>query len=461
MGSSNAPSKMAKRIKNFLGVFPPPRPAGEAPQAREIPPYGDHPKLRPRKNGPQHLTPKVPSEEGESQDPDYQADEEEEEHEDEDGDGNPATKRRRSPSVPSRSKHLRSKPTTRTISTNKHATSSISSLASHANAGRLRPKRQTAKMQLLTPFLSSRSKKLEGSAAQNSLDAISLHKCPQTVDAADLPCILPDFLNIHYYPGIKLFACFEHGILLPFNHLVLHLDRKHKFDFTHNKRATLKDMVDHLRLLTDDEPCTSLDDINLPNALGTPINISNEVESIRFRFQCPSCGIWIARNDSYRGGPEAEFFKHLVAIHHIEQHPTTIIGKWCQKLTLPQRANLKGPKYHIFELPDYIPAPVAVNSILAPSFSTRTFEAPLHSNWPKELKWPEHRALLGGIPSNTLQDLISPPTKQAMYLQTSLPKINLERGLLLLRKEITEYLRNAQVFVSSIHGSFRNSVRPM
>jgi hypothetical protein len=476
-GSSKTPPEpkeagsTTKRRRIFLGVFPPPRRSTFSPYASTLETHYHQdasahvgPILRPRKDV-QGL--KASYEEGESEDPNYQFEEQEEgdkEYEGDDGVEDCDNKTtlaamRRSLSGPSISKPSQFEPP-RATTFNNNAASPTSPLALAAVTSKA--KRQTSKMKLLAPFVSPRPSAPQSSEmtqASQSLDPMSLHKCSLQVETSP-PCPLPDFLNLHYCPELKVFACFEHGTLLPCHLLLSHLDRRHKFNFNMNKLGILKDMVEHLLLLTEGEVCTSLENISLPKVLKAPISISRDIKSIGFRFQCPSCEVWIPRNDSCPESEDSELFRHLERIHNIKRRPKTIVGSWCQKFTLPQRIGSKAPKSHVFQLLDYVPAPDAGSLTLAPSFSTRTYNAPLQSSWFNELRWPEHRRALVGIPINTLQNLVMPPTKQRVYLQKSPRETEIEGGLLQLRKEITEYLRNAQMFVSSLHWSFRDSVKP-
>ena len=205
------------------------------------------------------------------------------------------------------------------------------------------PSNGVPKRHQMAPYISTpadmRSKEQEQGAgdelALKSLDAImSQHTCLGTDN--EMACSLLDFLHIHHCAILNVFVCFQHGTLLPRDQMVPHLHRRHQFHHTQKKLSVLIQMVDHILLLLTqsdrDELCASVDDVNLPDALETPIKVSSAVKSIRVRFQCPSCQAWVARNESYKGSPEAEFFRHLDMAHGIKQHPVSVIGKWCQKI---------------------------------------------------------------------------------------------------------------------------------
>jgi hypothetical protein len=335
----------------------------------------------------------------------------------------------------------------------------------------LRPKsrRMTKKAAQMAPYLETRvssKKRDESHPSHPSLpDMLELHKlelCPQPEDnAGESPCVLLQVLKLSYNHTLKVLVCWEHGTFLPLDSLLSHLYTRHSFKFTPKKKEVLSDMVAHLALVFGNNIWDSLKTLipNLPNALEAPLTISSEAKTIRYRFQChiPKCGKWISRNESYRGCPETEFLSHLVDDHQENKRPNSIYGAWCQHIAFPRRLTSKRQKYHIFQLLGYKPPP-ELETTLTPSFPTKTEEAPSYSDWPNQLKWPLHRTKLLKVVSHTiLRDLVLPPSKQLAHTGSNK---HIERGLLLIRKELTRYLVNGQLFIASLHGSYKNFLRP-
>ena len=140
---------------------------------------------------------------------------------------------------------------------------------------------------------------------------------------------------------------------------------------------------------------------------------------------------------------------------------TPLQGAWCQHTLIPHKGDLQNPELHVFELLKYSLPPSMLDCNLVPSFSMKTEEAPSHSTWFQELKWSEHWAFLHCISPTTLKNLVSPPSKQLIQeKQLHFLDRYIEEGLLALCKELKEYLQNAQLFISSLHGSFKTSFDP-
>jgi hypothetical protein len=291
-------------------------------------------------------------------------------------------------------------------------------------------------------------------------DLLESHECQATNDD---PCTLLGLLNLAYDTKLKTIICCDHATFIPSRILVNHLDRKHQFRFSQRKTKILEKIRDHLcNDVLKGDACDTLQTLesNLPATLNAPLSVQNP-KSIRFRYKCPECGRWIPRNEGQKGCPEAELRSHLDKVHSHKNNATPLQGAWCQHISIPHKGHLGSPKLHVFQLLNYSPPPSLLNRNLVPSFSTKTEEAPLHSTWFRELKWPEHRAFLQGVSHTTLKNLVSPPSKQLIQeKQLNSPDRYIEEGLLVVRKELKEYLRNAQLFISSLHGSFKTSFRP-
>ena len=290
-------------------------------------------------------------------------------------------------------------------------------------------------------------------AAGPLVDALEI--C-QTSNAESGGCKLLDILGLAYSTEINSLVCKNHGILLPLDGIVPHLDRKHNWGFRASKLSP-NHVLQHLRDTHGDTICQSSGTSFPPDALERQLEIDAELMSIRFRYCCPQpqCNMWVARNDSYAGCPETELYSHLSKVHNQKVHPKDVKGSWCQKVILytPFRAT---KKTHIFQLPSYVPTEHPLN----PSFSTKTYHTPLTSTWFRDLKWPEFQMSLQNIPFDTLQRLVAPPSQQLVHSSAEKVTKHIESGLLLVRKELTEYLKNGQQFIASIHGSYRISLRP-
>jgi hypothetical protein len=461
MGSSNAPSKMAKRIKNFLGVFPPPRPAGEAPQAREIPPYGDHPKLRPRKNGPQHLTPKVPSEEGESQDPDYQVDEEEEEHEDEDGDGNPATKRRRSPSVPSRSKHLRSKPTTRTISTNKHATSFVSHHVLHSRRGRPVPHSDRAPAALMN------------APVDNTFRFLGVYSCTCLAlnnQQSQKQCEVLHLYGFYYHPTLNSIICPKDRRAVLLQHWFSHLKVSHKTDHPGPMKAQdILAMKAHVAesFGLQESPTLPVLPPNLAEPLFMHDYFNGARPSIAGRYFCPEegCNIWVIVTLGKTMGYAHNLHKHLKSHgKRLSDYSTAPVQPtWTQSLMLQATP----PHYHIFTLPDTF-SKDDLPQLAPPNPQPRTsgFRSvdqrdiqggPEDACWMDTLGWSEYRKSIGAQDYYTLRSLVVVPSIHWIKLMKGSERW-LESGLLQVHNMCIRYLSNAYQSIKYRHHEVRATI---
>lgn len=308
--------------------------------------------------------------------------------------------------------------------------------------------------------LEAQQKSNESTLHLNLDELLDSHECQATDDT---PCTLLPLLNLTYDKQLKTIVCCEHATFIPPHILVKHLNRKHQFKFSQRKTKILEKVQSHLcGDVLNGHAYDTLETLksNLPATLSTPLSVQN-AKSIRFRYKCPECGMWIPRNEG-KGCPEAELKNHLDKVHSSHMNTATPLqGAWCQHISMPYKGDFHNPKLHVFELLNYSPPPSMLDRNLVPSFSTKTEEAPLHSTWFRELKWPEHRAFLQGISPTTLKNLVSPPSKQLIQeKQPDSPDRCIEEGLLAVRKELKEYLCNAQLFISSLHGSFKTSFRP-
>lgn len=282
------------------------------------------------------------------------------------------------------------------------------------------------------------------------------HQCLESPDIGETPCALLPFLNLSYHRDLKVIICLEHQKILPLNSLQSHLAH-HQFKFNATKTRILSEIISHLRSVLGNSVCESLYNLVLPRQLNEPLGIGDKGRSIKIYFQCPACDIWIKINGSYRGGDDTEFRRHLSVVHKILTPPNSPRAAWCQKVAIPKK------KFHLFELPDYVSI---FKQSLTPSFAVKTTEASLNSSWFHELKWPNIlEQFLAAVPLETLKYLVAPPSHALTYRSLDSQKLYtsnkyVEKGLLMLRKELLKYLRDGQTFVSSLHGSYLNVFRP-
>ncbi|KDR67070.1 hypothetical protein GALMADRAFT_147495 [Galerina marginata CBS 339.88] len=275
--------------------------------------------------------------------------------------------------------------------------------------------------------------------AQLTIDVQALVDASKSCGIANVVpyrCKILEVLGINHCNEIDALLCSRHGVILPVEGIVPHLTRRHKLGFRESKLSP-EHVLQHLHDIHGDTLCKSTGISSLPSSLNTQLAICPELKSVRYRYYCPQpqCNMWITRNDTYPGGPEAELYSHLSKEHDQKIHPKNVTAGWCQ-------ANYTPTEYQI-----------------EPSFPTKIFHASSTSTWFRELKWPEFRLSLQKIPYDTLQRLVAPPSRQIVSSAEGASR-SIEAGLLLVRKALTEYLRNGQRFISSIHGSFRVSLSP-
>lgn len=292
----------------------------------------------------------------------------------------------------------------------------------------------------------------------NLKDAFEKHTCE--ADSGGM-CSILEFLGLLHLPDLKTLLCFQHASLLPCECVKSHLYDYHYFNFISKKNKLLEDVSSHLLEVLGANISVSMSDLraNLPAKLPEPLFVENQARTIRRRFQCPVCQKWITGNENYRGGRDVELRKHLAEIHQQKLFPATssIAEAWCQHLKLASKT--PGNFQHVFELSTYSPSPEQMK--LNPAFSLKTKEAPLHSKWFLDLKWPEQRReLLDLVTFSEVQCLISLPSHQLMYSANSKLDKAIETGLVLVRKALTLYFKNAQEFLSSLHPLVRSSMRP-
>ncbi|KAF8879435.1 hypothetical protein CPB84DRAFT_1638779, partial [Gymnopilus junonius] len=267
-------------------------------------------------------------------------------------------------------------------------------------------------------------------------------------------CEVLESLDITYCAEIDAMFCKRHGIILPLDGITPHLTRKHELGSRESKLSP-KHVLQHLHDIHGDTLCQSSGISLLPNALDRELDLHLGLKSIHFRYCCPQpqCDAWISRNETYSGSPESELRQHLSREHNQKIHPKGVTSSWCQTVRIYSPKLLANQ--HIFQLPNYTPTEHPIE----PSFPTKVLYASPTSTWFHELKWPEFRLSLQEIPFDTLQRLVAPPSQQSVYSAKGVGK-SIEAGLLLVQKALTEYLRNGQRFISSIHGSYRVSLRP-
>ena len=297
------------------------------------------------------------------------------------------------------------------------------------------------------------------SAAAEVFLAKELESCEASAEKGHMICKVLDFLMFVCSFELKAIVCKEHGILLPLDGIKPHL-RKHNWGFW-DSRLPLDKVVEHICNFHCHNISTSFDPPLFPLMLSAPFEINSDRRTIRFRYQCPQpqCNLWITRNDTYAGCPETELYNHL-SDHGQKKHPRYPKGSWCQTLNnyKPVQVTQESTKRHTFQLLNYEPT----ERTISPSFATRASHAPSTSTWFHELKWAKFRQTLQAqdIPWERLERLVRPPSQQAVFCANNTVTRHIEEGLLLVRKELSKYLKNGQKFISSLHGSYRRSLRP-
>jgi hypothetical protein len=197
----------------------------------------------------------------------------------------------------------------------------------------------------------------------------------------------------------------------------------------------------------------TLETLALPGNLTSPLEGFSQ-ETIWYRFMCPEaeCQKWIACNDTYNGGPKAEFHHHLSVEHKIKCWPTDVKSGWVQAINIHSAAKSQRCLYHLFHLDNYQPP-----GEIQPSFPTKVSSAPPNTTWFKDLQWCEFQQKICDIPLHQIQSIVaSRQLVEACWSRNnSRPSQHcLELGLLRLQNHITEYIDNTQQFISSIHKSY-------
>lgn len=310
---------------------------------------------------------------------------------------------------------------------------------------------------------SKRKKKtpLNRDEGQSSPLLTQLKKCQTASNEGQHPhesCSILASMDLVYLEELQAIACLEHRSILPSNSIIPHLDKRHHLDLPrHLKLGKLGEILDHLKGVFPKNGAT-FETLALPETLTLPLEGFSQ-KTIRYRFMCPEaeCQKWIARNDTYDGGPKAEFHRHLSVEHKIKCWPTDVKSGWVQTIHIHSAAKSQGRLYHLFHLDNYQPP-----GEIRPSFPTKVLSAPPNATWFKDLRWCEFRQKICDIPLHEIQSLVAPPSRQLVEAHRSRNTSQhcLELGLLRLRNHITEYIDNAQQFISSIHESYRVVLRP-
>lgn len=291
-----------------------------------------------------------------------------------------------------------------------------------------------------------------------------LKKCQAESNEGQHPhesCNILASLDLVYLEELRAIACLQHQSILPSNSIMPHLNRRHDMDFPrHLKKSKLGEILDHIKAVFPETGVT-FETLALPGILTSPLEGFSH-ETIRYRFMCPEaeCQKWITRNDTYDGGPKTEFHHHLSVEHKIKCWPTDVKSGWVQAIRIHSAAKSQGLLYHLFHLDNYQPP-----GEIQPSFPTKVLSAPPNATWFKDLQWCEFRQRICHIPLHEIQSLVAPPSRQLVEAHQSRnnsrpSRHRLELGLLRLRNHITEYIDNAQQFISSIHESYRVGLRP-
>ncbi|KAF8642432.1 hypothetical protein AX16_009501 [Volvariella volvacea WC 439] len=199
--------------------------------------------------------------------------------------------------------------------------------------------------------------------------------------------------------------------------------------------------------------------LHAPQSLCEPLDANPACKTVRFRYQCPNCKLWITRNDTQPGRPEAELFHHIDRVHGREHRPKHPNGQWTQRISV---LTGKTSRYHIFVLDSWSSETAEVP---LPEITIHLSEAPQTSTWFNKLKWPSYRQTHLKIDFETLQLYVDLPSAAHVTFSpiTQLNKkmLNyLEIALVRIRPLLTKYIQDTQEQISAIHGSFMMVMKP-
>lgn len=273
-------------------------------------------------------------------------------------------------------------------------------------------------------------------------------------------CQWLEVLSLAVDRDLNALFCRVHGIFLSSESCVRHIMIKHNDAIPPcaEKTKFIKSVVSHVSEAIGNEICKNADDIHPPKVLHKPLDIQSTDSNIRYRYKCPSpaCESWIPRNEARDKGKTKDLQHHFHRSHPGQLMPdlADVQGSWCQAV---QVSGMHGGRTCIIELASYTPP--SPNPVI--NLATSCIEGPPNANWFHKLDWNIFYQDLGAGAAVFLQSLIHPPfTKYQLEAIQNKELRWLESGILHIRTLITERIKDAQTWASSLHGTFLKTLKP-
>jgi hypothetical protein len=276
-------------------------------------------------------------------------------------------------------------------------------------------------------------------------------------------CKLLSFFHMYFSPVLGCIICTHHALpcIVPMatwsKHAATHEFSCPSYWRKGGKPQVLETIAVHVAEIFPVLTNQTGDDIVFPERMLAPLFMDSpetQNRSLIFAYSCPHltvdgahCGEWIARNNSYRGGPEAELWKHITRVHGKIKRQKSYLGQWTQNT----RVHPNTRKRLLLPL-DWQP-PVSKGQP-TPLFPPSVCVALPNASWMSELKWDQYRRSLGRFNVSALHALIVTPSQQSVA-RKSAEGAFVEAGLLALHREIYLYLRTANEFASNTQLAFR------
>ena len=268
----------------------------------------------------------------------------------------------------------------------------------------------------------------------------------------DNACELLEIFDFTYLPDLKVILCQRHGIILPLNSLIKHTKTHHSPTFQLLTAHLWTEFLEHI-LCIFDAICLTSQSLSLPETVATLIRVlSPQIRPARYRVRCPekSCGRWLVT----KSNNNADVLRHLRSDHKEGAIPEVLEYSWCQMIPIHAVTSIS---WHCFRLVNHIPQ--SVNDPPPPAFQERLGIVSPSSAWFNELHWNETQGSIRHIPMEILLHLADPRPNITDPNADAIRRY-IEVGLVPVRREVEDYLRNGQHFISTLHGAYRQALKP-